>query len=147
MAERLAFRHHQHLRLVCAIDLAAHQAAATMMRQRRTDVSNRVPRCCAQPEIPVLDVNLAALVESPNFFEHSPRHHHRQCVDEEIRVIERAKCRPGRTVGSASVTRTVDDRGVKQSRLGIPVEILNLSRELFRQPLVIGVEECHEFAG
>ena len=36
-------------------------------------------------------LNLAALVEPPDLFEHSPRHHHGQCVDEEIRVIQGAE--------------------------------------------------------
>ena len=76
--ERLVFGHYQQLGFVCAIDLPAHQPAATMMREWSTEVSNWMTRGRAQPEIPVFDVNLAPFVEPPDLVEHSPRHHHGQ---------------------------------------------------------------------
>ncbi len=132
---------------------AAHHAARGAHSGGGGQVADRVPSSNPQPQVPVLDVNLAPLVEQPDGIEHGARHHDGQRVHVDLGVEQLAEHAAGR----ASVRPVPDDvgccrrrciqcGGVQQPGLWKPLEIGNLQRQLAGKPGIVRVEERDQVA-
>ena len=150
---------HQPLAVERVLDGAAHRSAGSVDGERQRDIADEMVRRDAQPQVPVLDVELAALVEAADGGEHVRAHHYRQRVDVDRamkQIAEYAARRldggvEGRRVGrllDGRQRRGADERrGMEKSGLGIAIEIRNLPLQLPRQPHIVGVEEREQAAG
>ena len=124
------------------LDVAAHAAA----RPAASPWARAGTRPCAtrgnpQPEVPVLDVHLPALVECARRLEHVAADHDGQGVDVVVGVEQLAEHGRGRrrrasTAPSAEGLRAAgaSGRGVEQRRLGVGAEVRDLRLQLLGQP-------------
>ena len=140
------------------LDGAAHPASRTMDGQRQVDVADRIPGGDTQPEVPVLDVQLAPLVEATALEQHVPAGHHREGVDVEPAVkqiavhprrwfVDHLAGRRIQRFERGARRRPAHHRGrVQEAGFGVLGEVGDLALEFARQPDIVGVEKGHQAA-
>ena len=155
-AQRRHLVDHQLLAAVGFLDGAAHRSAGPVHGQRERQVAEGVPRRDAQPQIPVLDVQLAPLVEATDVQQYGAGNDDREREDVNLTVEQRAERRRrriGRVVERYGVDgleerlrgRRTDERGrVQEAGRRVSLEIGELKLELSRQPHIVGVQERDE---
>jgi hypothetical protein len=114
-AQRQDLVDHQRLAVKCLLDVAAHRTATAMNRQCVRQVADGVARSDPQPQIPVFDVELAALVEQARGYHHIAAGEDRQRLHRVFAVEELTELirRGGRVVGCT--LRRVVHRGERCS--------------------------------